>query len=271
MAFTIPIASRQILRGLSRLCPFSGYFEKKFCDGMHRLVRVPKIETSFVAGNGFRMTGDTNNIGYITGLSERGYMRRLRQLILPGQVVYDIGANVGFLALWLSQNFCNRGQQIQVVAFEAVPENAAWLRDNLALNPQCNIVSEAYAVGDSDKTITMYSTGRGDGAASTSRSIDGQQQLQESQVPMIALDRYCSGAESRCNPDWLILDVEGFGGEVMRGATKVLERRSPSVSAEIHSEDELKKIEDVLLPLKYQRSVDLSSAWGTHYVWTRCK
>lgn len=61
----------------------------------------------------------------------------------PGDVVFDIGANMGYFTVLLAQRV---GETGKVIAYEANPEIFAFIRDNLAINylvPQCELINKA--------------------------------------------------------------------------------------------------------------------------------
>ncbi|MDW8320126.1 MAG: FkbM family methyltransferase, partial [Armatimonadota bacterium] len=60
----------------------------------------------------------------------------LRQLLRPGDVYIDVGANIGHLALEAAQCV---GEAGQVYAFEAHPTIAQYLRENVQLNRFSNV------------------------------------------------------------------------------------------------------------------------------------
>ncbi len=72
----------------------------------------------------------------------------------PGDVFYDIGANVGYFTL-LAAEIC--GKNGQVVSFEPVKETFASLSENVQLNPQLqNIQLLNYAVSDKEGDQNIY-------------------------------------------------------------------------------------------------------------------
>lgn len=256
--------SYSLIRLIGKLCPPISFLEKRVCRVIPQLLQ-PIDRQTIEAGNGFFVTGDTSNVGYLTGLSERRYMQLLGQLIRPEQVVFDIGANTGYLALWLLKYFHKKNKAIQVVAFEPEPLNAEWLQKNITLNPWCSATAEPIALGAEDGILTLWSAGRGDGSVSTDKYWGGEKTIQ-SEVPVLKLDTYCKKANYKI-PNWLILDVEGFGGKVIDGASKTLEKYKPAVAAEIHSETECSEIESILFNFGYARIFNLSTAWGNHIIW----
>jgi FkbM family methyltransferase len=70
---------------------------------------------------------------YLLGAFERSTVNRLRSLVKEGDVVFDIGANIGAHTLFLAQGVGDSGH---VFAFEPSDYAFAKLKANLALNPR---------------------------------------------------------------------------------------------------------------------------------------
>ena len=73
--------------------------------------------------------------------------------VLPGHVVYDIGANVGSYTMLASVLAGPRGQ---VIAFEPVPENVAYLRRHVAINQLTNVQVHDVAVADVSGVVSFH-------------------------------------------------------------------------------------------------------------------
>lgn len=70
----------------------------------------------------------------------------LVNLIRPGWICVDIGAHLGYFTLLLAHLVGERGR---IFAFEALPENARWLMENVALNGFADRVTvENLAIAD---------------------------------------------------------------------------------------------------------------------------
>lgn len=211
-----------------------------------------------LCGNGFLMVGHTSNASFVSGINERQVLKALSGMIKPGEVVYNIGANAGYTSLWLARNAAARGGAISVVAFEPEPENFALLSENVSLNPDLNISSKKLAIGDFDGVVQMSSNGGGDGAAHISE--DG-----EFEVDILTLDSFLERTGSP--PNWIFMDVEGFGGACMKGAQSLLARHQPKIAYEVHSADEEKSVREVLEAHGYELFVSQSSIWGRFDIW----
>src|SRR5208337_97039 len=70
---------------------------------------------------------------YLLGAFERSTVVTLRKLVKPGDIVFDIGANIGAHTLGLARSVGPAGR---VYAFEPADFAFAKLRANLALNPE---------------------------------------------------------------------------------------------------------------------------------------
>jgi len=134
-----------------------------------------------------------------------------RRYLRPGDVVLDVGANVGLTTLVASRAVGERGK---VYAFEPHPAVFAYLEDNLALNGAGNVVAENVALGDREGTARI-SDMRSDDHNFIDSSGTGIE------VAERRLDQLDTG-ESRIS--LLKIDVEGYERFVLEGAAKTLER-----------------------------------------------
>ncbi len=73
---------------------------------------------------------------YLLGAFEPGTAKTLQELVKPGDVVFDIGANIGAHTLRLAQSVGPAGK---VYAFEPADFAFAKLKRNLALNPELEL------------------------------------------------------------------------------------------------------------------------------------
>ncbi len=95
-------------------------------------------------GKGLRFKAGYN-LAYADGNNEWHVQEALAKYLRPGDVFYDIGANVGFLTV-IGARLVGAGGH--VIAFEPVPENAAAVRHNCALNGFGNVRIFEMAVAD---------------------------------------------------------------------------------------------------------------------------
>ena len=135
------------------------------------------------------------------------------RIVRPGDVVFDIGAHVGFYTLLAAKLV---GLQGKVFAFEPLPENLMYLKQHLALNRISNVEVIAAAVSDRPRTATFD---RGQSRSEGRISPQG-----ELTVRVACLDGMVADGELPL-PDCLKIDVEGEEVCVLNGAQLVLQAR----------------------------------------------
>ena len=155
----------------------------------------------------------------------------LHKFIGSEDVVYDFGAHIGFWALRLSC-LCKH-----VVAFEPSPINFQRLQQNVHNVRNITLVNAALAAKEGELTFTeagsMSVLGGGDVVVRTT-TLDAS----ASQYP---------------RPTFLLMDVEGYAGEVLEGGMALLRQKVPLI-CEIHHEQEERTTFQKLLDCGYQIS-----------------
>ena len=197
-----------------------------------RLLRLPlravprERPVRILAGplRGWRWIPAAASHGCWLGTFERAEQDVFTRTIRPGDVVYDLGANVGFYTLLAAKL---AGPTGRVVAFEPVPRNLGYLRRHLALNHCEDVTVVAAAVSDRSGTARFR-----DGPAHTVGTLatDGGSEGVYV-VDVVALDNY-TGAPA---PRVIKIDVEGAEADVLRGAHRVLRTVRPIVLLSTHS------------------------------------
>lgn len=177
------------------------------------------------------LTGPLRGARWVVGAGTNGcwlgtyepHTRHWLQAVLgPGQVFFDIGANVGFFTLLGSRIV---GEEGAVVAFEPLPENLSALQAHVRLNGARNVTVVGAAVSDRDGRERF---GPADNPAMGGLAADGS-----IDVVTVALDDLVrEGAVRR--PDVLKIDVEGAESRVLAGARRTLEEARPTVVLSAH-------------------------------------
>ena len=101
--------------------------------GLNRAAPTGLTQVKIAAGDlaGYTILLDMQiDKDYWLGTYEPELQAALRELIRPGAVIYDVGANIGYVSLLLAKA---AGKTGKVYAFEALPENAERWRKNMAL------------------------------------------------------------------------------------------------------------------------------------------
>ncbi len=162
----------------------------------------------------------TGAIGLINRLRPtRPYEMRAHEALTgavqPGDVVWDIGANVGVY----SELFCQRvGKDGLVVAFEPLAECCERIRERL---PQCAWLRvENVALGDTDTTGRLVT-----GADSAQNHVETTADARNGAAGSIPV-QICRGDTARARlgrpPNVVKVDVEGFEEEVLGGMGEML-------------------------------------------------
>ncbi len=186
---------------------------------------------------------------YWLGTYEPELQAALRELIQPGTIIYDVGANIGYVSLLLSKA---SGQAGKVYAFEALPANAERWRRNMALNGMGNRLSLfSGAVTQTSGPVTFLvhaSGGMGKAAGSAGRQ---DQYLSEISVPGISLDEFVY-VQGNPAPEVVKMDIEG--GEVLAlpGMRRVLAEARPLMLMELHGPESSRVAWETLTGAGYQ-------------------
>src|SRR5271170_2391479 len=145
---------------------------------------------------------------------------RDRHVLVPGARVFDFGAHQAVVALILAREVGERGH---VLAIEAEPHNARIGGENKALNSAENLTVMHAAGAATEGTISFAEglNGRIDERGSTG-NID---------VPAVTIDGL---VDQHGTPDLVFIDVEGYEGQVLRGAGRTLANTSTSFLVEVH-------------------------------------
>ena len=176
-------------------------------------IRVVRVLSGVARGK--RLALDlSKEKAYWLGHYERPLQDFLRENVRPGDVVYDVGAHVGFFSV------CAASLGARVVAIEPDPVNAARLRRNAELNRLDIAVVEAAAWHESGR-VTLVP---GD-SAKEFHVVPGEG------VESVALDDLAL----RHGPPTLVkLDVEGAEVHALDGARRLLSESKPIVVCELH-------------------------------------
>ena len=177
-----------------------------------------------------RKTGVIRVINHLrpAGAYEEHFHQALVAAVKPGDIVWDIGANVGLY----TEQFCHWvGSDGFVVAFEPFPEACQSI---LARNPNCAWLQvENVALSDADSTGTLVIE-----AGSVDNHIATEADAAKGYLNSVPLT--ISRGDTICKrlgrpPNVIKVDVEGFEEEVLLGMGEVLAAPAlRSVLVEVH-------------------------------------
>ncbi len=187
---------------------------------------------------------------YWLGTYEPELQQVIESLVKPEQIIYDIGANIGFLTLMFARR---TGVNGYVYAFEALPENVIRLRQNVELNEyQDRVTVVPAAVLDKEGEAEFWigpsdAMGKVQGSAGRD-SVDYPEKLH---VQGISIDGFIETSGSPL-PDIIKMDIEG--GEVLAipGMVNLLQEKQPLLLIELHGSQSAKVCWHELIELGYR-------------------
>jgi FkbM family methyltransferase len=148
-----------------------------------------------------------------------------------GDVVFDVGANIGKYTFRLAELVKNNGV---VMAFEPLPKNYRAIEQGIKTNYCTNIRLTKTAVWNRNCTLNFFI---GDESAQSSLKENagvGHIAVNAEKIDTITKNQGLS------HVDWIKIDVEGAELEALQGAEQVLRTFKPKVMVEVRKENEQK-------------------------------
>lgn len=183
----------------------------------------------------------------------------LRRLTNPGDVVYDIGANIGLYVRFLDQGLLPS----TIYAFEPMRGNRDYLVENVKIAlTDVDVRILPFALSDRDGQERMQV----DDVMSASAVLDsvtkgaaseGRQKFHlEPKFEIVEVARLDTALarESLKVPNVLKIDVEGAEASVLRGAAQTLKEFEPNLAIELHGLDCARDVFEILDGLNYHMS-----------------
>lgn len=197
------------------------------------LLRTPRGEVQITGGPGVKLRlarfafWGAQAYGVITGEHERQVQEALRRTVTAGDVVWDVGANIGMLSLVAARMV---GPDGRVVALEPDAQSAAAIRANATANAMTIDVREVAAAATTgaveiivveDRLWTRLASVGEHGLEAERRIVQG-----------VALDDLDAPA-----PALIKIDVEGAELDVVAGMQRLLRDVKPAIVCEMHGKN----------------------------------
>jgi len=231
----------------------------RLADQNPRLAKIPASWATRVAvrRQGLRLELDLRDnlqaVVYYAGRYEPAMFRFLRDELRRGDVVLDVGANIGLHSLSAAKRLREVGGG-RVIAFEPAADSLEKLQSAAERNKVAGLIETIpAALGDRTYQADLRADTRYDVADAGVRSLHNEGQLVQ-RVPVIRLDDWArEHALERL--DVVKLDVEGSEIAALSGATRTLTRLQPrAVLVEDKREDVRARLYAVLDQLGYRHS-----------------
>lgn len=139
----------------------------------------------------------------------------VRSQINKGDIVVDMGANIGYYTLIFAGLVGKNGK---VFAFEPDPENFAILSKNVEENKLENVILINKAVSDKNGKTKLYLSedNKGD-----HRIYDSGENRKSVTVDVVCLDDFMGDIKEKIN--FIKMDIQGAEGNALKGMTSVIE------------------------------------------------
>ena len=165
-------------------------------------------------------------------------------ILQPGDVVVEVGANIGAHTIRLAQLV---GKEGKVIAFEPQRLCFQLLNGNVAINSLTNVYTYQKCVGESEGSVTVPELSPDEIHNWGGVSFEKQNEDEGVRVERITLD---SLNLTKCK--LLKLDVEGMELQVLQGAVKLLDKCQPIIYMEVDREDKKAELINFLCKRGYK-------------------
>ncbi len=236
-AFAAKILPSELKRGVYRLGIFTTLIRKSLNRQLPSGISEQVIAGGPLRGCKFYLDMQSEK-DYWLGTYEVALLESVGKLIQPGWVVYDVGANVGYLTVLFAKL---TGKNGKVYAFEPLPANI----ERLVKNVEANDVKEQvivcpYAIGDRRDEVVFYLGNSDDTGKVETIVTANEKETKENKdkliVEMITLDEF---AEQNTDhyPQLIKMDIEGAEVLAIKNMQRILQTIKPFMIIEIHSKD----------------------------------
>ena len=149
---------------------------------------------------------------------ERKEIALINKMVKPGMTVLDIGANIGFYTLLLSELVGNKGK---VYAFE--PEKNNFKNLKKLCSKKKNIVLNNVAVGEISGDIDLYISEK---LNVDHRTYDNYENRKHHKIKCVSIDSYLGKAKKI---DFIKIDTQGFEYKILLGMKRLLQSSKQTV------------------------------------------
>ena len=187
----------------------TGISKYKIIRESHNLL-TKKIGVKQIEIFGFQMHLDKNDEGGYSLINpeKNNELNEIKKYINEGDIVVDIGANIGFFTLFFRSIVGKKGK---VISFEPEIKNYEVLKKNVEINNLENVKCYRYAIGSEKKELRLNVS-----------EFTGQHNIDDSgeiKVECFPLDDVVK------NVNFIKIDTEGYEVQVLNGMKQLLKNK----------------------------------------------
>ena len=197
-----------------------GLYKYQIFKKIHKIISSSIVtDTVYVDGFKFYLGENDYKRFSIIGMEDPLEVEQIKLNVKNGDVVIDIGANIGEYTLPLSKLVQENGK---VFAFEPHPGNFEILQKNITNNNIKNTILENKAVSNYNGNAKLFASWakNNDGACKLFR-VEGQPS-DFTNTTVVSLDSYFDNKELIDKISFVKIDVEGVEFDVLKGMEKIL-------------------------------------------------
>jgi len=179
------------------------------------------LKSSFVEIQGHKMFLDPKDslLLSIIGTYEPFETELVKKETKKGDVVLDLGANIGYYTLIFAKLVGEKGK---VFAFEPEPDNFALLKRNVEINGYKNVVPVQKAVSNKTGKLRLHLCEDSAGGHSIYPFESSQDNGQSIEIEATRLDDYFSTYDGKI--DFIKIDIEGAEKGAIQGMSSLLKK-----------------------------------------------
>ena len=178
-----------------------------------------------IDGKEYPFSSDDEYLHHFAAGFEPEMVALFRSLVRPGDVVLDVGANIGCTGVLF-------GTLAKAVhCFEPSPSTFRFLERNVAASGLRNVQCHNYGLGKAPMVSSLTFAPANRSGAFVSDKITASKGHSIERIEIRTLDDHARGME---RVDFIKIDVEGFEQSVLQGATETLAARRPVVVMELN-------------------------------------
>ena len=177
---------------------------------------IERLKNEFVIIDGNKMFLDEKDslLLSINKIYEKNETNFVKDSVNKGDIVIDIGANIGYYTLMFAKLVGDTGK---IYSFEPDPRNFFILEKNIQINGYNNIILEKKAVSNKLGKATLY-VNENSAGSSMHKPNNVVDQIY---VDLITLDNYFE--VNAITPDFIKIDIEGYELNALKGMESILQ------------------------------------------------